>query len=260
MLEDTPRIPQSLFYYPQEDALFAWTAKHNTHYTITRPNFILGAVREASMSVVHGLALYASIQKELGARLDWPADFAAWDAQKDLSTSKLIAYHAEWAVLTDAAKDQALNITDDSRFGWGVFWPTVASWYDISYGKPEEDTSKYTTITMPWSPPPRGFGPAGLVNVTFNFSSWAQKPEVKAAWETIQEREGLDKSLNPWRSEKALLDLFGTLDAETLGSWSRVMSMDKSRKLGWNGFVDTKVAIRDIVDKLAVLKMVPELK
>lgn len=36
-------------------------------------------------------------------------------------------------------------------------------------------------------------------------------------------------------------------------------SMDKSRKLGWNGFVDTKDAIRDTLDGLAELKMVPSL-
>ncbi len=36
-------------------------------------------------------------------------------------------------------------------------------------------------------------------------------------------------------------------------------SMDKSRKLGWNGFVDTRDAIRDTLVGLAGLKMVPPL-
>jgi hypothetical protein len=173
---------------------------------------------------------------------------------------KLIAYHEEWAVLTEGAADQALNIVDDSRWSWGNFWPIIASWYHIPHGIPEPDESKYLTITMPQSPPPRGFGPPGKVRVTWNFASWAQKPEVKAAWAAIEEREGLDKSLNPWRDERALLDLWGTLDAEILGPWTRTESMDKSRKLGWNGFVDTKESIRQVIDQLAELKLVPALR
>jgi hypothetical protein len=148
------------------------------------------------------------------------------DASKDLSTAKLIAYHAEWAVLTDGAADQVLNIVDDSRFSWGGFWPMLASWYRIPYGIPEGDESKYITIPMPRSPPPRGFGPAGKLRVTWNFTSWAETSEVKAAWARIEEREDLDKSLNQWRDAKALLDLWGTLDAELLGPRARSESMD----------------------------------
>jgi hypothetical protein len=57
-----------------------------------------------------------------------------------------------------------------------------------------------------------------------------------------------------------LLDLWGTLDAETLGPWTRTESMDKSRKLGWNGFVDTKESIREVIGQLAELKLVHKLR
>lgn len=260
MLEDDPRIPHPNFYFPQEDALTAWTKKHNTTWNVTRPGFIIGAVKEASMNVTYALAIYASIQKELGLKLEFPADIAAWDVNKDLSVVRLVAYHEEWAVLTDGAANQALNIVDDSRFSWGAFWPVVAGWYGMPYGKPEEDESKYMHIKMPLDPPPRGFGKAGVVNFTWNFEGWAAKPEVREAWERIQEKEGLDKSLSPWRNQKVMRDCFGTLDAEILGNWARVESMDKSRRLGWNGWVDTKEGIRDAIEKLAALKMVPALK
>lgn len=36
-------------------------------------------------------------------------------------------------------------------------------------------------------------------------------------------------------------------------------SVDKSRKLGWNGYVDKKEAIKDTIRALAMLKMVPPL-
>ena len=101
-------------------------------------------------------------------------------------------------------------------------------------------------ITMPRSTPPCGFCPAGKVGVAWNFVSWAKRPGVKAAWARIKEQESLDKSLNPWRDAKTLLDLWGTLDAELLGSWTRTQSMDESRKLGWNGFMDSKKSLRTV--------------
>ncbi|TVY87743.1 Uncharacterized protein LAWI1_G007226 [Lachnellula willkommii] len=104
MTEDAPRIPHPNFYFPQEDALSAWCLHHHTSWTVTRPGFIIGAVREASMNITHALAVYANVQKELGRALEFPADIAAWDANKDLSVVRLIAYHAEWAVLTAGAR------------------------------------------------------------------------------------------------------------------------------------------------------------
>jgi hypothetical protein len=260
MMEDAPRVDHSNFYFPQEDILYAWSKKHSTTWNVTRPGFIIGAVKEAAMSIAFALAVYSSIQKELGQKLEFPSDVGAWDANKDLSAARLIAYHAEWAALTEGAANQALNIVDDSRFSYGVFWPILASWYGLQNGIPEADEAKYALITMPNNPPPRGFGPAGVVKVTWNFASWAEKAEVKAAWKKIQEREGLEKTLDPWRSEKALTETFGTLDAEVLGNWSRTESMDKSRKLGWTGFVDTVEAIQLVIQQLADLKMVPALK
>ncbi len=88
------------------------------------------------------MAISASIQRELGLPLKFPADIDAWDASKDLSAMKLVAYHEEWAVLTEGAANQALNIVDYSRWSWGGFWPTFASWYGIPQGIPEPDESE----------------------------------------------------------------------------------------------------------------------
>ena len=70
---------------------------------------------------------------------------------------------------------------------------------------------------------------------------------------------GLQKSPSPWRTDRALNECFGTLDAEVLGPWTRTESMDKNRKLGWNGFVDTTEGIRATIEQLAELRMVSAL-
>jgi hypothetical protein len=163
------------------------------------------------------------VQKELGKKLEFPADVAAWDANKDNTTAKLIGYFSEWAVLTPSAANETFNLTDDSPFSYGRFWPEVAGWYGIEAAIPEQDESKYATITLPASPPPRGFGGPGVVKAVFSFDAWAQRPEVKAAWERIQEREGLEKRFDPWGEGRAdvLRNVFATLDVEILGGWSR---------------------------------------
>lgn len=183
----------------------------------------------------------------------------AWDVNKDLTTAKIIGHFSEWAVLTEGAADEALNIVDDSPFSYGRFWPEIARWFGVEAGRPEADESKYQTITMPRNPAPRGFGPAGKVYITWSFMEWAKRPEVKEVWERIQEREGLRKDLDPWRSWEKVQEVWGTLDAEILGGWGRAQTMDKAKKLGWQGHVQTNEGIRDTVEKMVTMKMVPKL-
>jgi hypothetical protein len=153
---------------------------------------------------------------------------------------------------------QALNIVDDSPFSYEKFWPELARWFGIDYGKPEADESKFQVISMPRDPAPRGFGPPGKVYLKWTFSEWATTSEVKEAWEKVQEREGLRVDLDPWRSREKMQEVWATLDAEILGRWGRTQTMDKAKKLGWMGHVQTDEGIRDTVEKMVGMKMVPK--
>lgn len=259
MTEDTPeqRVPHSNFYFPQEDLLFTWAGTHHTAWTVTRPGFIIGANPSAAINLVYGLAIYASVQRYLGRSLAFPADIAAWDANKDLTSARLLGYFSEWAALTDAAADQALNIVDDSPFAYGKFWPELARWYGIEPGRPEPDGGQYATITMPRDPPPRGFGPPGEVHAAFSFGGWAQRAEVKDAWEKIQAEQGLRREVDPWGSPQKVAEVFGTLDSELLGGWARTQTMDKAKRMGWQGHVQSDEGIRDAIERMVEMRMVP---
>lgn len=257
MEEEDPRfLAQPNFYFNQEDLLFKWAKDNNTEWNVTRPGFIIGAVSEAAMNLAWILALYAAIQKELGQPLNFPGDIGAWEAEKHNSAALLIGYHAEWVALTPAAANQAFNITDSSVFSYGKLWPVLAALYGIPYGIPEADESKYQTTTMPVQPPPRGFGPAGIVRASWSFDAWARTPEVQQAWSTLKERHGLSPVKDPF-VEDNIKESFGLLDGEILGSWGRSMSMAKSRKLGWHGFVDSYDALIKTFEELSALKLIP---
>ncbi|KAK1759073.1 NAD(P)-binding protein [Echria macrotheca] len=244
------------FYYPQEDLLWEWAGIHNVGWNVTRPGFIVGAVRDAAMNVPYGLALYAAVQKELGRSVEFPGDVDAWDAENHMSSAKLIGRHAEWAVLSPQTRNQALNISDGSMFSWGKFFPMLAAAYGIGYETPETDDAKFTTVTMPVSPPPRGFGPPGRFRFAWTFEGWARKPEVRESWARLRKREGLVFSRDPF-DQRNVKDIFGLLDAAILAPWGRSMSVTKNRKLGWHGFVDSAEGIFDSIKEMAEMKMVP---
>jgi nucleoside-diphosphate-sugar epimerase len=219
MEESDPRfVKETNFYFAQEDLLWKWCKEHNVGGIITRPGYILGAVPDAAINLIYGLALFASVQKELGRKLSFPSDTRAWETLKDLSAAALIGYHAEWAVLTAGAENQALNIADDSPFTYGKFWPVLASWYGIDYDVAEDDASKYRTFKMPIEPPPRGFGEAGTIKSTWSFEEWAAQPEVRAAWQTLKKRHTLVVPRDPFENVQ---DYFGLVDTDVLSPWGR---------------------------------------
>lgn len=78
MEESDPRflsVPN--FYFPQEDLLWSWCMQNSVAWNVTRPGFILGAVPAAAMNIAYGLAVYASVQRELQGKLDFPGTVAA---------------------------------------------------------------------------------------------------------------------------------------------------------------------------------------
>lgn len=217
--ESDPRfLGESNFYFPQEDILWKWAKENNTEWNVARPGFIIGAVRDAAMSIALGLALYAAVQKELKQGLEFPGDLGAWAAEKHLSSAQILGYHSEWTVLNPAAANQILNSGDNSLFTYGKFWPVLAALHEIPYHGPELDDTKYQTVVMPTSPPPRGFGPPGQFRLAWSFEAWAQKQEVRDAWATLKKRHDLTLERDPFENPQ---DVFGLLDGEILGPWGR---------------------------------------
>jgi hypothetical protein len=50
--------------------------------------------------------------------------------------------------------------------------------------------------------------------------------------------------------------IFGFTDGSLLGS-TLDLTMNKARKMGWHGFVDSNDAIREVLGEFADLKMIP---
>ncbi len=210
--ESDPRVDQfePNFYYPQEDALFAYckARKGECGWNVCMPGPILGAVPDAAMNLAFPLAVYATVTAHLNATLEFPGDALSWQAYTSMSSSMLNAYQEEWAVLTPAAVDQRLNTCDNSAFTWESFWPRLAAWYGIKWSGPL-DPSETTYIERETRFNPRGYAGKGISKRRFTFVEWAGRDEVKTAWKEIAQKNDLP--------QKDLADLdvariFGFLD------------------------------------------------
>jgi hypothetical protein len=194
-VESDPRVligPN--FYYDQEDYLQAFAEKHQIGWNTTRPSHVAGAVPDAAMNLCYPLAVYATVQKYLNQPLEYPGDIAAWETNVTISSAQANGYLAEWAVLTDKAKDQSFNAADDCLFTWGKLWPKLAERFDMPWTGPDtSETAVYQTVTIP-NDPPRGYGPPGEARFRFSLAEWAKRSEVQRAWAEIAVKAGLPET------------------------------------------------------------------
>lgn len=255
--EHHPRVTlEPNFYYPQEDFLWDFCKTHGIQWNVVMPSFIMGAVPDAAMNLVYPLGIYASVTAHLNSALEFPSDLKAWEATHVGSSSTLNAYLEEWAVLSPQAANQKLNAADSSPFTWGSCWEKMAGWYGVECGRPSLDAKDYTAITTPHDPPPRGFGPPATHHIHFTLTSWAKQPHVQKAWAEIIEKHGLKNAqkLEDMDTERIFAFADGSLVGATLD-----LSMNKARKMGWHGFVDTCECIREVLGEFVGLGMLPPL-
>jgi hypothetical protein len=218
------------------------------------PSFILGAVPDAAMNAAYPLAVYAAVSAHLHEPLDYPASIESWQMTQVASSAMLNAYLEEWSVLTENAANQRFNACDSSAFAWEKFWPRVAGWYGIEWTGPMHvgPEVQYTEMLTPYDPPPRGYGPPGRIRFRYRMTQWAKRLDVERAWRELAEKYDLvDKEL------RDVDRVFGFLDGMINRSTASNFSMNKSRRLGWHGFVDSAECFLETFRDLAKLKMIP---
>ncbi|KAF2493321.1 NAD(P)-binding protein [Lophium mytilinum] len=232
--ESDPRILlEPNFYYTQEDYLRAFCAGVCTSYTITMPSYIPGAVPDAAMNVILPLGIYAAVCAHLAEPLVYPGSAVGWRATQSQSSAMLNAYMAEWAALLpdELAAGEKFNACDGSAFTWGRLWERLGEWYGIPVLGPGDGAA--------WEERRVGL------------TAWAKTERVGRAWGEVAREFGLARG-ELWDVERLFVFTEGAL-----GGVETDYSMDKSRKLGWFGTVDTTESIRKVLDEFAELKMIP---
>ncbi|OJD16044.1 hypothetical protein AJ78_03757 [Emergomyces pasteurianus Ep9510] len=256
-VESDPRVTiEPNFYYDQEDLLFQYCQETGAGWNVIRPSFILGAAKDAAMNLAYSLGVVAAVHAHLGKPLAFPGNIASFDAIRDLSSALLNSYLAEWVVLNPKASNEAFNACDCSAVTPGTLWASLANIYGIEYKVPDPK-AEYQSLTLPFDPPPRGFGPPEKIEFTYSIAAWAHDPQVHAAWEELSRTHRL--VYDPFATAAVHNRIFGLTDAAILGGSPVQFSMDKSRKFGWHGTVDSYASLRNVLEELVDMKMLPPL-
>lgn len=138
--ESDPRQLPPNFYYDQEDLLRASQARQGGqrwHWCNLIPPFVSGHAVGNPMNLVLGVGLYASVSKALGLPLRFPGSARAYESLHQIADARQIGAAAAWAAGSEAADDQAFNVTNGDPVRWSRTWPQIAAHFGLEVDAPK---------------------------------------------------------------------------------------------------------------------------
>jgi nucleoside-diphosphate-sugar epimerase len=220
--ESDPRQFGPNFYYDQEDWLRGAQAGQRWSWCNLIPPFVSGFAVGNPMNLVLAVGLYAAVSRELGLPLRFPGSVRAYESLHQFADARQIGSAALWAAGSDAANNQAFNVSNGDPVRWSRTWPQVAQHFGIECAEPK---------TMP------------LADVM---------PEQAAAWRRIADRTGLRdidlKSIVNWRWVDNVLRMEHDVVLET----------GKIRRAGFHDFIETDTVFLERLRELQEHKVLPQ--
>ena len=249
------------FYYPQEKALFEYCDAHpETRWNIVMPAWIIGATNNAQMNALHPFAIYAAVAAKRNIPLAFPSNFDAWTAEQHHSCARLTGYLSEWAVLEEKCANQRFNSQDTSPVTMDRFFEELARWFGVEKGvkpPPDSDENMMPVAGGAGKDAPMGYGPPVVNKFAFSLTGWAKEKENQEAWREMIRESGGKLKHDPFEDVEANFT-FGD------GAFIRVgcLGMNKARRLGWTGFVDTLEGVFEMYEEMGPkgLGMVPGMR
>ncbi|RDW74616.1 SDR family oxidoreductase [Aspergillus mulundensis] len=218
--EDTPRYDgpgkETLFYYKQEDDLFAIQKRRNTWaYNIIRPFGIVGYTPQfAGMNEALPLAQYFLICRELNEPPQYPGNYNGFHQVEMQSYAPSIADLTVWAATQAHTQNEAFNHGNGDPMAWRFLWTLFGEYFGVCVTGCEPGVCS---------------GKARL-----SLAEWAR--DKKGVWERITARYGAGSGEAFQEHSFALMD--GLLSRPVPGA-QFVASVAKARRFGWRGCVDS---------------------
>ena len=221
--ESQGRLDVPNFYYAQEDALFAASARDGFTWSVHRAHTVIGKAVGNAMNMGTTLAAYAILCRETGRPFTFPGSAVQWAGLTDMTDARQLAAHILWAATTPAAADQAFNVVNGDVFRWSWMWERIAGWFGV-------DPVPFDGTVRPLEQVMAGDGPA-----------WA----VIAARHGLAE-PNLDRLVTAWHTDG---DLGRPIEVVT--------DMSRSRKLGFLRYQATDDAFFDLFGQLRADRLIP---
>jgi nucleoside-diphosphate-sugar epimerase len=123
------------FYFDQEDLVAARAGEAGFHWTIFRPQIVLGVALGSAMNPVASLAAYAVLLRELGRRLSYPGHP---HLLTECTDARLLAAAIEWAWGEPRSHGEAFNVANGDVIVWETFFKRLAAVFGMDLGEPSE--------------------------------------------------------------------------------------------------------------------------
>jgi nucleoside-diphosphate-sugar epimerase len=133
--ETEPRHPGPNFYYDQEDYLRSRTDTA-WRWTNLVPTHLTGFATGNPMYLALSIAVYASLVRVAGLRLDFPGTAAAFGAMTQIADAEQLAEAAAWSAVTPQAACEVFNVDDGDPTRWSHLWPAFADYFGVPAGGP----------------------------------------------------------------------------------------------------------------------------
>ncbi|OOF99400.1 hypothetical protein ASPCADRAFT_503451 [Aspergillus carbonarius ITEM 5010] len=247
------------FYYRQQRVLKGMSEGKEWDWVVTYPNDVIGVAKGNFMNLVTAIGIYAAITKELNAPFIFPGSRIFYPKTDCFTYSRHHARFCAWAATELACSNQAFNVVNGDAQTWQTMWPRLAERFGVKIPADQFDAEDEKVVPLIDRPPLEDYAETsglkekvekGEVRMRIDLEKWTKRDDVKAAWERLAEREGLEKDA----FEKATWFFLNFV----LGrNYDLVISMNKAWKLGFRDWADTWDALEECLNELEDEKVLP---
>jgi nucleoside-diphosphate-sugar epimerase len=132
--ERAPRHQHENFYWLQEDYLRSKQVGASWHWTILRPQIVIGEAIGGNLNLIPAIGVYAALRREAGLPLSFPGSL---ESVFEMVDTDLLGSAAQWAAETPACHNEIFNITNGDVGSWEDLWPIIADAVGIDPGPVE---------------------------------------------------------------------------------------------------------------------------
>ncbi|EME46837.1 hypothetical protein DOTSEDRAFT_70713 [Dothistroma septosporum NZE10] len=237
--EDEPRRgdPEENFYFPQEDRLAEKQEGQQWTWNVIRPEAIIGHTSKPNgMNSALTCALYFMICRELGEEARMPTNQVYWNGTETNSDAPLLAKFTIWASTTPNCANQAFNFVNGDHFTWRYMWPRLAEYLGA-----QTSSDQNFDKSMP---------PQGEVQQEFSLAAWAE--DKKYVWARICDEAGVPEAKSTFDA-----GTWAFQDWVFMRTWYPNLSMNKAKKFGWTGFIDSYDSMTTAFEKFREVRQIP---
>lgn len=129
--EDDPRTADSEYYYDEEDLVRQRQAGKAWTWTALRPHSVCGYAAGNPLNLALVLAVYASICRERGEPLYFPASDACFRSLFQVMDAEGLARAAVHVSTNESCGNNAFNVGNGDIFRWQNLWPAIAASFKL---------------------------------------------------------------------------------------------------------------------------------